>query len=230
VSARCAAALPGTPHRGGAVGHQVDRELTGQTRPATAPPRPRRSSGVVQGRPNGASRTRTGDLLGAIGDQRPECGHSVERMRNQERRLIRNLRDSTRGDFPQVLARGGVGVAGPPTAIGAGASGAAKGGLGAISRKRQRCRPERSRCQRRSEPRMLRTTNASLEVRLRRGLPSTCRGAGAGGPILASATRMQPADSEQPVPCMPGHRPRRTGGSRLARGLYGSVGRPSRSI
>src|SRR5687768_2591152 len=67
-------------------GHQVDRELTSRTPPAAAPPRPRRSSPRLQGLPSGASRTRTGGLLGAIVPQ-----------------IVRNFRE-----FPRGLARGDI--------------------------------------------------------------------------------------------------------------------------
>ena len=66
---------------------------------------------------DGASRTRTGGLLGAI--QGAQClnvsflqGVSGTKRQPTEPRIIRNLRD-----FPRVLARGGVRVAKPRTAL-----------------------------------------------------------------------------------------------------------------
>src|SRR5918994_3507026 len=71
----------------------------------------------MRGSGSGASRTRTGDLLGAIqGAQHPNVtllqGDVGRSWQTGEPKIARNLREFTR-----VLARGGVRVAKPPTAI-----------------------------------------------------------------------------------------------------------------
>jgi hypothetical protein len=73
-----------------------------------------------------SSGTRTGDLLGAIqGAQRLNVailqGDSGDKRQRDVSEIVRNLRD-----FPRVLARGGVHVAKPLTAIQAGSPGAAR--------------------------------------------------------------------------------------------------------
>jgi hypothetical protein len=107
-------------------GDRAKDRANAHTAVALASARETRKRAPLQGFSDGASRTRTGDLLGAIqGAHRLNVavlqGVSGSKRPSTEPKVIRNLRE-----FPGVLARGGIRVAKPPTAFETRAPGAAR--------------------------------------------------------------------------------------------------------